>query len=258
MSELVRIGPIVPDAASRRVARAGARLAGLGLATIETAGRVRGLPSASSQDGALERALVLRDAARRVLYLHGIEIESGGPLPFGPVILAANHVSWLDPLVVASLLPCAPVSKLDVASWPVIGSIARELGVVFVCRSDPASGARALVTAAETLAHGVSVLNFPEGTTTDGADVLPFRPGMFGVAVRARVPVVPVALAYDPPSLAWVGDATFLPHYLTVATRRRARAIVRLGTPLVPAPGDRARELAQAVHSQVAHLLRGL
>ena len=68
--------------------------------------------------------------------------------------------------------------------------------------------------------------------------MLPFRPGMFGVAVRARVPVVPVALAYDPPSLAWVGDATFLPHYLTLATRRGARAIVRLGTPLVPAPGS--------------------
>jgi 1-acyl-sn-glycerol-3-phosphate acyltransferase len=255
MSELVRIGPIVRDPASRRVARAGARSAGLGLTTLETAGRVRGLPSAASQDGA-RGALVLRDAARRVLDLHGIEIESDGPLPFGPVILAANHVSWLDPLVVASLLPCAPVSKLDVASWPVIGTIARELGVVFVCRSDPASGARALVAAAETLAHGVSVLNFPEGTTTDGADVLPFRPGMFGVAVRARVPVVPVALAYDPPSLAWVGDATFLPHYLTVASRRRARAVVRLGMPLVPAPGDRARELAQAVRSAVVHLLK--
>jgi len=256
MSDLVRLASVVRDPTSRRVARAGARLAGLGLTTLETAGRVRALPSAASQEGARERALVLRDAARRVLDLHGIEVESQGPLPLGPVILAANHVSWLDPLVVASLLPCAPVSKLDVASWPVIGTIARELGVVFVCRSDPASGARALVTAAGTLAHGVSVLNFPEGTTTDGADVLPFRPGMFGVAVRARVPVVPVALAYDPPSLAWVGDATFLPHYLTLATRRAARAIVRLGTPLVPAPGARARELAQAIRSQVVDLLK--
>ncbi|WP_242338238.1 MULTISPECIES: 1-acyl-sn-glycerol-3-phosphate acyltransferase [Anaeromyxobacter] len=256
MSELVRLAPAARDPASRRVARAGARLAGLGLTTLETAGRVRGLPSVASQDGARERALVLRDAARRVLDLHGIEVEADGPLPFGPVILAANHVSWLDPLVVASLLPCAPVSKLDVASWPVIGTIARELGVVFVCRSDPASGARALVTAAETLAHGVSVLNFPEGTTTDGTDVLPFRPGMFGLALRARVPVVPVALAYDPPSLAWVGDATFLPHYLTVASRRRARAVVRLGTSILPTSGDRARDLAQAVHAEVVRLLK--
>ncbi len=255
MSELDRLAPAVLDTTPRRVVRAGARLAGLGLTTLETAGRVRGLPSVASQDGARERALVLRDAARRVLELHGIEVAADGALPFGPVILAANHVSWLDPLVVASLLPCAPVSKLDVASWPVIGTIARELGVVFVCRSDPASGARALVSAAETLAHGVSVLNFPEGTTTDGRDVLPFRPGMFGLALRARVPIVPVALAYDPPSLAWVGDATFLPHYLTVASRRRARAVVRLGTPVVPAARDRARDLAQAVREEVLHLL---
>jgi 1-acyl-sn-glycerol-3-phosphate acyltransferase len=257
--ELQRAKPTpepAPERASRRVARAGARIARLGLTTLETAGRIRGLPSAASRDGARERALVLRDAARRVLHLHGVEVEASGPLPFGPVILAANHLSWLDPLVVASVLPCAPVSKLDVARWPVIGSIARELGVVFVSRGDPASGVRALHAAADALAHGVSVLNFPEGTTTDGAVVLPFRTGIFGLALRAGVPVVPVALAYDPPHLAWVGDATFLPHYLTVATRRRARAFVRLGAPVVPAPETRAAELARAVHAGVARLAR--
>jgi len=245
------------EAVRTRLARAGRRVAGLGVATVETAGRLRALaPAASASEGARERARVLRDASRRVLELHGVEVEAEGPLPLGAALLASNHLSWLDPLVVASLVPCAPVSKVDVSRWPVIGAIARDLGVVFVSRGDASSGGRALHAAAGVLAHGVPVLNFPEGTTSLGATVLPFRPGSFGLALRAGVPVVPVAIAYDPPTVAWVGDATFVPHYLTLASRRRARARVRFGAPLASAQGGGAAELARAVRSEVLRLLQ--
>jgi lyso-ornithine lipid O-acyltransferase len=177
-------------------------------------------------------------------------------VPVGPVVLASNHLSWLDPLVVASVVPCAPVSKADVSRWPVVGTLARDLGVVFVRRGDPSSGARALQAAAGALAHGVPILNFPEGTTSAGGGVLPFRHGSFGLALRAGVPVVPVALAYDPPSLAWVGDATFLPHYLAVASRREARAYLRFGAPVVSAPEGRAAALARLVREQIEQLLQ--
>jgi lyso-ornithine lipid O-acyltransferase len=254
MSELDDEEPREPTA--RRVARAGTRVAALGVTTVETAGRIRALPSAASRDGARERARVLRESARRVLDLHGIAVEWDGPLPLGPRILAANHLSWLDPLVVASLIPCSPVSGLEVAGWPVIGGIARELGVVFVNRGDPASGARALNAASDALAHGVTVLDFPEGATSRGDAVLPFRKGTFGLSLRTGVPVVPIALSYDPPSMAWVGDATFLPHYLTLATRRRARAFVRFGSPIVPTGDGRASDLARSAHREVERLLR--
>jgi lyso-ornithine lipid O-acyltransferase len=249
------LAPAEAEASPRRLARAGARVAALGMATVETAGRLRALASADAREGARERARVLRDASRRILHLHGVEVDADGPRPIGPAMLASNHLSWLDPLVVASLVPCAPVSKADVSRWPVIGSIARDLGVVFVSRGDARSGARALQAAADVLAHGVPVLNFPEGTTSTGESVLPFRHGSFGLALRAGVPVVPVALRYDPPSVAWVGDATFLPHYLTLASRRRARARVRFGAPVVPGPSDGAPELARAVRAEVQRLL---
>jgi 1-acyl-sn-glycerol-3-phosphate acyltransferase len=247
--------PAREEAPPLRAARVGSRVAALGLTTLGTAGRLRRLAGATSDETTRERARMLRDVARRVLELHGVEVEAAGPLPLGPAILASNHVSWLDPLVVASLVPCAPVSKVDVARWPVVGTIARELGVVFVSRGDARSGARALGAAAEALARGVSVLNFPEGTTTEGKGVLPFRSGMFGLAARLGLPVVPVAIRYDPPSLAWVGDATFLPHYLTLAARRRTRAVVRLGAPEAAAPGARSAELARSVHAAVTRLL---
>ena len=253
--ELAGIARRLGEAPPLRAVRAGSRMAALGLATFDTAGRLRRLRGGAARETTRERALVLRDVARRVLDLHGVAVSAEGALPLGPAILAANHVSWLDPLVVASVLPCAPLSKMDVAGWPLIGTIARELGVLFVTRGDPRSGARALNAAAEALACGVSVLNFPEGTTTEGKVVLPFRTGMFGLAARLGVPVVPVAIRYDPPSLAWVGDATFLPHYLAFAARRRTSAFVRFGAPAAAAPDARSSELARTAHAAVSRLL---
>lgn len=251
----VRAAEAPEEARGLRAARIGSRVAGLGLATLGTAGRLRRLRRDPSPETARERAIVLRDVARRVLELHGVEVDAAGPLPLGPAVIASNHVSWLDPLVVASLLPCAPLSKLDVVRWPVIGTMARELGVLFVSRGDARSGARALGAAAASLERGVSVLNFPEGTTTAGNEVLPFRPGIFGLAARLGVPVVPVAMRYDPPSMAWIGDATFLPHYLAFAARRRARVSVRFGPPAAAGAGERPVDLARAAHAAVSGLL---
>lgn len=252
-----RSGPALaaPEPAHERLGRAGARVARLGMMTWATSRRLRLLRGAAGGDGARERALVLRDVARRALELHGIALEATGPVPLGPALLVSNHVSWLDPLVVASLVPCVPISKLDLAGWPVVGGLARELGVVFVARGDARSGLRVLRGAEAALAQGLPVLNFPEGTTTTGDRVLPFRKGLFGVARAAGVPVVPLAIRYDPPGLAWVGEDAFLPHWLGLAATRRSRAQVRLGAALAVDPGAGAPELARAAHAAVVALL---
>jgi 1-acyl-sn-glycerol-3-phosphate acyltransferase len=256
--ELVRVRWDAPEAAGARLARTGVRLAGLGATTLAARSRLARLSNGADRDGARERANVLRDASRRALALHGVELDAQGPLPLGPAVLAANHVSWLDPLVVASLLPCVPISKSEVARWPVVGPFARELGVVFVARGDPGSGVRVLRGAEAALAHGLPVLNFPEGTTTRGDAVLPFRKGLFGVSRTNGVPVVPVALAYDPPDLAWVGEDEFLPHWLRLAGSRRARAFVRLGAPMAADAHESAVALARAARAEVARLLEGI
>jgi 1-acyl-sn-glycerol-3-phosphate acyltransferase len=233
--------------------RVAARVAGTAQAAWQTAARLRRLGAGAEAE---DRALCLRDGARRFLDLHGIEVRLSGPIPEGPALLASNHVSWLDPLVVAGLVPCVPISKMDVSGWPVIGAIVQELGVVFTQRDDRRSGVRVLRAARAAFGHGLPVLNFPEGTTTRGASVLPFRKGLFGVAREAGVPVVPVALAYDPVDLAWVGDDSFLPHYLRLAGGGRARARVRFG-PALPAHAD-AAALARGTHAEVARLLESL
>jgi 1-acyl-sn-glycerol-3-phosphate acyltransferase len=256
--ELLRARRDVEDPPAERALRIGARVAGVGVAALAATSRLRRLRGASDAGAGRERTLVLRDAARRALQLHGLALEVAGPLPVGPALLASNHVSWLDPLVVASVLPCVPISKRDVSRWPVVGALARDLGVVFLDRGDAGSGARVLRHAEAALASGLAVLNFPEGTTTRGESVLHFRPGLFGVARRAGVPVVPIALAYDPVELAWVGEDAFLPHWLDLAGSRRARALVRVGAPIAPDTFASAAELARAAHAAVAESLRTL
>jgi 1-acyl-sn-glycerol-3-phosphate acyltransferase len=155
-----------------------------------------------------------------------------GELPNPPFVLVANHLSYLDPLLLAALSPCTAIAKSEVGSWPVIGACMRDLGVLLVDRGRAQSGARVLRGALRVLRQGISVLNFPEGSTTRGEKVLPFHKGIFGVARIAGVPIVPAAIRYDEPWLCWAGDDTFLPHYLRFSRRRHTGAFIHIGAPL--------------------------
>jgi len=202
-----------------------------------------------------DRARVLRDAARAVLRHHGLSVEASGAVPAGPCLLACNHVSWVDPVVVVAQVPCVPIAKADVRGWPVIGSIVGGLGVIFHARGEAGSGLRVLREAEAALAAGVPVLNFPEGTTTDGRGVLQFRKGLFGLAERLGVPVIPVALRYEPPELCWIGAAAFVPHYLKLAASRGASVRIRFGAPVLASAAGGATALAHEVRERVVHLL---
>jgi 1-acyl-sn-glycerol-3-phosphate acyltransferase len=204
---------------------------------------LRGLV-ASEAAGALERARDLQQGLAQLVTLHGIQTSVEGALPDRPSILVCNHLSYLDPVILGALVPCAPIAKQELAGWPGLGPAARRHGVIFVRRGDPWSGARALLQAARALREGASVLAFPEGTTTRGDVVLRFRWGVFGLARRLGVPIAPVRLDFDDPALAWVGGQYFLPHYLRTAARPAFRARVRFLPPLHPEPHDEPRLLA--------------
>jgi len=167
----------------------------------------------------------------------------------------ANHVSYADAPVLGGLVPCTVIAKGEVRGWPLVGNGADTLGVIFVRRGDSLSGARALRQAGRALAAGVSVLGFPEGTTSRGDDVLPFRRGLFGVARLLDVPVVPIAIHYTTPEMMWVGDTWFLPHYLRTAMRPSSLVQVRIGRAVSPAAYHSAEDLAHRVRSQVRSML---
>lgn len=233
-------------------ARGGGRIVRAAVTSLSALGEARLHPARR----AAEQARALSTTLRQLCTIHRIEVEVVGELPDWPCLLVANHVSYLDPLVILSRIAAVPVAKGEVATWPLVGPAAQALGVRFVDRGAPMARARVLRNLIATLAGGTSVLNFAEGTTTDGRRLLPFHRGGFGAAMIAGVPVVPLALTFDGGGLAWTGSATFLPHYWQVSTRRSIGARLEVLPALWPRAGERAEALAQRVHLAIGRIVR--
>lgn len=253
MQNLSLIRPTASAARSElsAVARTGNRAARVTAFLFETWSRLAARGAVTSRECAKELSWVAENACA----LHGVRPTVRGQIPSEPCVLVANHISYFDPVVLASMLPLTAVAKREVSSWPLIGELSRKLGTLYVTRDDAHSGARCLREALHALEAGVSVLVFPEGTTTTGDSVLPFKRGIFGAAARARVPVVPVCMRYDRPDAAWVGDDAFLPHYVKAITHACTRVNVRFMEALsVPSVRD-AQEVAEAARRAIT---RGL
>lgn len=201
------------------------------------------------------------DAARRIqrwaaslLPRLGVEVVVTGEPPTGCALLAANHRSYLDIIAIAAQSPAVFLAKAEVADWPLIGWGARKGHTVFVQRDDAASRKGARVQLARLLEQGVSVIVFPEGTTSHGPGVLPFRPGPFQLAAAAGLPVVPVAVSYDDEADHWVGDVPFRGHFLGRFGTGRHRVRVAFGPAL---RGDDATRLHAEAEAWVVNALQG-
>ena len=166
----------------------------------------------------LERGDWEHDSAKRILRRISIPVTAHGPVPNGGLIVS-NHLSYLDVLPFAAVVPCAFVSKQEVRDWPFLGFLATLSNSIYV---DRARGAQTVEAGSEielTLAGGLAVVLYPEGTSTDGTAMLPFRPPLFEPAVRAGAPVTAAAIFYfvgDGPEscITFHGDDVFGPHLL--------------------------------------------
>jgi len=203
----------------------------------------------------LDAAHRLAGALGTMARAHELVVTTRGAIPRGRALIVANHVSYLDPIAILPHCPALPLAKGEVAEWPIVGSLAAALGVVFVTRKDPAARVRVLRRVHDLLAVGVPVLNFPEGTTTRGILVKPFWRGTFGVAQRLGVPVIPVALHYRDPEMAWTGGAAFLPHYIKVASRPRIEITLQFLPALPPRTGELPEAFAARARNMIARAL---
>ncbi len=185
--------------------------------------------------------LAVRALARLLLALFGVRHTTCGVFPDGSALLVANHLGWLDIVVLVARADCAFVAKREVSQWPVIGAVGRRLGVVFVERRPSRDLRRAVSELEARLREGAKVVLFPEGTTTDGRTVLPFKSSLLEAAVRAEAPVIPITLRAsaisDPSPLCWIGDETLLANLPRVRACRGARIEVDIGDPLLASTG---------------------
>lgn len=196
-------------------------------------------------------AWVARAAGMRVVVM-GVPLERD-------VLFLANHLSWLDILVLAGASGTSFVAKAEVADTPVVGWLAGLNNTVFVARSER-SGVRGQADALRTaLASGQPVALFPEGTTDGGPDILPFRASLLAALYPPLpgVKVQPVAIDYGAAAhdLAWVGEEAGLANVRKVLSRRgTAEVVLHFLAPVDPEAGDR-KALARAARDEIVEAL---
>ncbi|WP_373062640.1 lysophospholipid acyltransferase family protein [Gemmatimonas sp.] len=190
----------------------------------------------------------VRWLCRLVLRLLRIEVRTVGDLPLGPALLVANHLSWIDIVALGAHFECSFVAKDDVRNWPLVGMLGEALGVIWIDRRQKRDLRRAVTLLSASLQQGARVVLFPEGTTTNGRQTLPFRSSLLEAAVIAGVPVVPVALAAfaadgQGETLCWVGDETLLAHLPRVIALRQATSEMRVLAPLAAGPSRKVQSV---------------
>jgi len=206
------------------------------------------------------RSFNFRNWARATAALLGMRIVVEGARPKPPFFLVSNHLSYLDVVTLASQLDCLFIAKSEVANWPILGLLCRNMGTIFVNRDSRRDVLRVNALIRRALVVGKGVLLFPEGTSTFGIEVLPFHSALLEPAARAGYPVSFAAITYRTPvgeapaslSVCWWGEMTFLFHLYRVFQLTSFDAKVTFGSHSIRADDRKmlAKELRQAVQRE--------
>ena len=210
---------------------------------------------------------------RRLCALLRLRVRVVGELARGrPVLVVANHVSWVDIVVLGATAPFAFVAKREVAGWPLFGTVARLTRTVFVDRTHRQQTGDAVAEIAQRLAHGHPVALFAEGTSSDGNRVLPFRSALVGAVEEAceraglgEVLLQPLSICYTGfqglpmgrqhrPLVAWYGDLDFLPHVKEFIRRGAVDAVVTFGAPIAVDGAANRKAVAMTLETSVRRI----
>lgn len=191
-----------------------------------------------------------------LLDILGIRVDAGALRIAPGSLVVANHISWLDAVVVRALLDATFVAKVEVRRWPLLGRLLERHGTLFIERRACRDLLRTNADVAALLARGTSVAAFPESTSTDGTGVLPFKPALFEPALRGGHPVRALALVYCDASggrcaaAAFVGETTLWQSLLAVAGEPAITARV-LDCGELAATGLNRKQAARLAHTFV-------
>jgi len=196
----------------------------------------------------------------RLLRSLGIELRSSGTPHPGPLLVVANHVSWLDIVAINAVHPARFVSKADVRAWPLIGWLVACAGTLFIERERKRDALRVVHQVAAALKAGEIVAVFPEGTTSDGRGLLPFHANLLQAAISTETPVQPVVLRFADsstafsPAAAYVGDTSLVQSLWWIVMARGLQANL-LWSPAEPSAGIERRVLSERLRGQIMQAL---
>jgi lyso-ornithine lipid O-acyltransferase len=193
-----------------------------------------GAATCSTSTDTTWRARWLQRHSRRMLRVFGCRLVVRGTIPAGGFLIA-NHLSYLDVLLLGAYQPCVFVAKREVRRWPVLGWFAGRAGTIFVNRESRRDAARAVAAMRRVAEQGVLVVLFPEGTSSDGREVLPFKSALLEPLVGESCCAV-AHVSYDlrdgsvADEVCYWRDMTLLPHLLNLLGREGLTGELRLGS----------------------------
>lgn len=158
-------------------------------------------------------------------------------------LMVGNHMSYMDVFLLASIKPTLFVTSVDMGETPVLGHITRQAGCIFVERRNRTTIEKDVIQITEALKAGTSVTIYPEGTSSDGQRILPFKKALLTSAIEAGVDVLPVVLKYveidggpftneTKDKIAWYGDTPFTGHFLQLMATRSLKAEIHFLEPI--------------------------
>ena len=213
------------------------------------------------QLGPEQREMRVQAWALQFLALWDIHLKVlGQPVAQGPALMVCNHISWLDISVIHAARHCRFVSKSDIRDWPLVGALATGAGTLYIERTSRKDALRMVKEMADAMTNGDVVAVFPEGTTSDGRDLLPFHANLIQSAIQAQAPVQPMSLQFvdaesGEPSFApcYIGDDTLLGSMWRTLSAPRIMAVVHFGE-LQHAEGRDRRVWAHDLREEVTRL----
>jgi len=185
---------------------------------------------------------IIRFWCKRLLSIFEISVEvtglEGNLVNQKKYLMVANHISWLDIIVIQSIKPCIFVAKSDVASWPLFGWVAQMTGTIFIKREKVSDIKKALKKMKRRLIKR-SVCIFPEGTSTNGRYLLPFKSNLFQSSIDTQKSILPLCLRYEQKNIytdktAFVDDMSLLDSIIKIKQEKDIRAIVEVLQPIRP------------------------
>lgn len=197
-----------------------------------------------------KRAAIVRLWHASMAKILGLHATIDGTPPRGAFLLVANHLGYVDVLLLGGILEAIFVAKADIRGWPLLGALAGSTGTIFIDRASRRDTLRVGELIERALARGRAVVVFPEGTATDGSRVLPFKSSLLDVAARKQLPVHFATIGYSIAEAAWGGDEPFGAHAWRLLQQPRIDATVRFGAAPVVS-GDR-KELARELWRRVS------
>ena len=229
----------------------------------------------SMKTGLWPETVILKIWHGMILKALGMRIHVKGALAKQrPLLIAANHISWTDIMVLGSFADVKFIARADMEGWPLIGMLSKLQRTVFIERERKRTSGDQASEIARRMANGDAMVLFAEGSTGDGNSVLPFKSTLFGAASMAisegaaeQVFIQPVAIAYTRlhgfpmgrrhrPISAWIGDQDLMPHLKVLLAEGGLDAEVHFGEPVAFSKGSNRKETARLMEAKVREMMQ--